>query len=419
LDLSQLEDYEAREKAASERHIKALADGKTTNYPVNRFRKLNYPIARRANHCSLWAQVPLYGSLVVPIYPVRRENFQEIHGFDLKEFPELIDFWKDTGHIQFVLGTTHLQYRELDYLDILLEERPPTMFGEFPHDNIEPKVLERWEAEFRTASQAVFFSDFMETYDDQGFSIDVAYSRLRDMELAYIWLRANGRDEVAQEIIESMAADPLKASAILYFYRAFIVVPAIQPIPMMTNISYDDLRTFRTVGGKVIPAKNVLFPAEIGALLLRKLIPVPDGFESCKALTERFAHADLQSLVQTLSSSISTSDADLARSSVRDVGEALDKIWIASGKVENKIRGVSYGIHYSLSATGFVAGQLMTTGLTGTSMGLLAGLGFHVLDTSLGGLSRGIASKVVKSRQQSSTLAVFDFREKHNLLRST
>ncbi len=280
MDQEELEDYESRERHEFDRYLEELHRGRAVTYPANRFNKLAFPVARRANQCSLWAQIPLYGSLIIPIFPVDKTDFRQIHGFEWNDFPKLVDFWKDTGRIQFVLGGSPLLYRGLDYLDAILKERPPVVWANFPHENFDPKVLTKWRLEFQTAARTAFLPDFLDTFEGGGFRTDAAYSRLHELELAYVWLRANGYDHVAEQIIESMVVEPEKAHAILYFYRATLVLPSIQSMPMITNMSYEDLREFRTIGGALIPTRDVLFPAEIGAFLLRKVTPIPEGFES-------------------------------------------------------------------------------------------------------------------------------------------
>jgi len=415
LKLEQLVEYESREHESFERYLKGVSEGRTDQYPApHRFNKLSYPVANRAHKCSLWAQVPLSGSLVVPIFPVDQNKFEQTHRFDSKDFPKLLDFSKDTGRIQFVLGAPPTQFEKFEYLDVLLEQGPPMAWAHFPFEGIDQRSLIKWRIEFETASNAAFFPDLVETFARDGFTIDTAYSRFSTLEWSYLWLRMNGLDDVADKIIDYMAVDPDKAHKILYFYNSYVVSPAIQTMPMINNLSYNDLRMFKAAGGRMIPTDGVVFPGEIGAFLLRKLTPIPDGFESCKVLAERYQQNDLHGLLQRLSSSISTSDVDLAKSSANEVGEVLDKVWEESGQIGRRIKGVSYGVSFSVSAIGFLAGQLLG-GSAGTILGLLSGLGFHVLDQSSGAISERVGKKAVLWRSKSYTTALFDFRKKYRL----
>ena len=127
MDMEALVDYEQSEEERFSKTKKRIMGGEDlSNWDADRFRRDTLPIAQKAHHAGLWPQVPLFGSLIIPIFPVAKAQFSKAHGFHLFELPRVMDFSRETGRIQFALGAPPTFYAGMEYLDDLLTEfRPP------------------------------------------------------------------------------------------------------------------------------------------------------------------------------------------------------------------------------------------------------------------------------------------------------
>jgi hypothetical protein len=419
MKLEFLLDYERSEEARfSQIKERIMRGDEVSGWDLDRFRKISTPIAEKAHHASLWPQVPLFGSLIVPIFPVSKAKFFETHGFHTYEIPKLIDFSRDTGRIQFSLGASPTLFAGFEYLDdILTEFRPPLQLG-YPIEAIADEAnLRKWGAEFDAATGAEFWPATVDTFGRDGFPSGFAPMRYGTLRTIYAWLRLLDYDEVAERIFEEMTRDVDKAHKILYFYGDYIVGPLTSPFQTVKCISKSDVDMFKAAGGNLVRiGSNIQLPSEIGTFIMRNLTLAPEGLEACMSIIERYESADLYSLFESLKTGVEDSKLDLVKSKSVELDKVLTDLWNDAGKIGSKIKGVSYGLSLGLSAAGYAAGQLMA-GSSGGDLGILAGLGFRLFDESIDTTSSRVSARLTKMLSKSYLSSIFDFRQRYGLSR--
>jgi hypothetical protein len=417
MKLDYLLDYERSEEERFRQVKERIVRGEeVSSWDLERFRKISTPIAEKAHHSGLWPQVPLFGSLIVPIFPVSKAKFFETHGFHAYEIPKLIDFSRETGKIQFSLGASPTLFAGFDYLDdILTEFRPPLQLG-YPIEAIADDArLRKWGAEFDAATGAEFWPATVDTFEKDGFPSGFAPMRYNTLRTNYSWLRCLGYDEVAERIFEEMTRDVDKAHKILYFYGDYIVGPLTSPFQTVKCISKTDVDMFRAAGGDLIRmGRNIQLPSEIGAFIMRNLTLAPEGLEACRSIIEKYESADLYALFESLKSGVEDSKLDLVKSKSAELDQVLTDVWNDASTIGSKIKGVSYGLSLGLSAIGYAAGQLMA-GSSGGDLGMLAGLGFRLLDESIDATSSRVSARLTKMFSKSYLSSIFDFRQRYGL----
>jgi hypothetical protein len=417
LKLRFLQEYEKEDEEAYERFSRRFQEGKSATFPpLSKFRKIGRPIAMRAIDSSIWAQIPLFRSLIVPVYPVSKNDFAEVHGFDVKDLDRLIDLCKDTGRIQLVLASNASNYAGLDYLDDMFSELKPIALRSLPlRYSSGDETVRQWATEFTKLAASDFWQVIGESLLDSGFTRYSVRQRFGDLRAAYVLLNDLGYRKAAGTIRDNIKDYPEIAEQMLYFYNHFLVKALTDPLGTVHCDSLEYLSLMAEVDVEGILAKRKLeFPCEIGTFLTKKLTLFPESFQSCLDVMERYDTEGVSELVGALSNAVLTSSEDITNTKLSALNQVLDNTWKEAKELSLRIKGVSSAISIGLGMIGGLAGE-SAGGAVGGSLGLLAGLGFKVLDDKLELLSEGIAHRLARKTVSKSVSAVFDFQRKHSL----
>ena len=364
----------------------------------------------------MWPQVPLFGSTIVPIFPVPETLFAMVHGFEVAEIPKLVDFCKDTGKIQFSIATRPTLYAGLDYLDPILRELKPPSLEEPPLEEIVGvDLVKDWHASFFAEAKIALWPWIERNIEDNlGMHIQMNV-HAHQLAWTYSWLKALGFESVTQKIDDAIGVDPKEAYEILRMYKQFVTDPVMDPLGAIVCSSLDYItRMQRIKAGLNSEVKATRFPCEVGAFLIKKLTPVPESFEACRVLIDHYAQSDLFSTVEALSRAVNQSDVELVKAKTADLDEIFTDTWRDAASMTRRISGISYGINVCFSALGYAVGSI-TYGNLGGTVGLLAGLGFQVADKSVEGISTKASRKIARIITPSHTCTVFDFRQKYSV----
>ena len=128
-------DYKAREDDEIKKFIQKFREGKIQygdRYPPPDRLKLNEPYTRSIVEKDFWTQIPVYGTTIIILKPVKKEIFEKVHGFDVDDIDRIIDFAKETGRVQFALDFDEdpMCYRKLDFLEPIFvgsDLKPPQL----------------------------------------------------------------------------------------------------------------------------------------------------------------------------------------------------------------------------------------------------------------------------------------------------
>lgn len=413
--LEELEDYDAKEKAVNQSYWDKAASGKIRledNPHAERFHNLKSPVGIKAVNCAPWSQAPLFGSLIIPIFPVRQEKFAEVHGFGVRDLARLIDYSKDTGRIQFTLASNPLDFANLDYFDALLYEiKPPFLTGLVPNtDSIDNKLYSQWNVEFLQSAQISLWPLLRDSYGSHGLTERYARQRLESLRNAYVGLNILGYEKSVKAIFDALVVDSSKAHKMLYLYNALIVKPWMNPMNVSQCFSLEYLKSFDDADKEDKITKITEFPCEVGAFLLDELALVPESFESCKNVIERYRQEDLQKVYEALNKAIQESDVDASRAKSAELATILRNVWDDARKFRGHVEDVSHGVSLGLSVAGNIAGAL-ALGPVGSIAGIFTRLGIRVIDDGIESLSE----KALGITRKSQVLVIYDFQKKHNL----
>lgn len=409
-----LEDYEQKEHSEYEKFRKKVLEGKFDSkkerYPPNeRFHKLKEPVAEAYAFESIWPQVPLFGSLIIPIFPRDKEHFQEIHGFEANDIERLVDFAKDTGKIQFALRAYPTAYIGLDFLEPIFTELRPPLPVVYPfEDVIEKKEIKKYTIEFYTLAGFGLLDYIKGAYLQLGE--EYTKKRIDDYLRDYILLKSLGYDDIVDNIEEAMVCDLSEALGMYAAFGNLITEPKVKLLRATEVYSREYILELFQIGRGMEKfeqeIRGIMFSYDIGKFLMSKLAYMPEGYHACVKLIDSYKQEDLYKVAEALDKGIKEERKDEVYEKKNEFEAILDKVW-EDGRVEMRKEGIKYGIPISLGIIGTLLG--------GPATGILAGLGFSVPDRIIGINTERISEKIAKIITPNHCVAIYDFKKKYEI----
>ena len=407
-----LEDYEKKELERIRKFLKRLEEGKVSlgeiYPPKNRFIKLKEPIAFNPPGAPVWSVVPFYGSTIITLVPRSdKSKFDEFHnvigiGFTSRDIDKMIDLVKETGRIQFVISSRPTLYKNLEFLEPLFTELNPPMIPDISLAIIGERRYKEYFIEFDTLAQ-FGFKQFISHITDAGLGEEYIHKRIADYAFDYIALKFLGYDELVEEMGYSMITDIPRASKLFTVFGNMIAIPSFNSLKGICNIRQEELTAAYELG-KPYGIEPRAIPCEIGRFILRKLVRYPENLNGCWEIIQYYDDNELYKVLNALNEGIKEKRIDIIKDKRIDLNEILDTIWNETAKIKRNadIARVAIGLLGCLSAS-----------LSGT--GVLAGLGFAVIDKIVGLKLDSVGEKFAKFFSPNYLVTIYDFKKKNNI----
>lgn len=240
-------DYQERETELIRDFYKKVLEGRfgpNDSYPPSdRFVKLKSPVATSAPFESIWPQIPLFGSLVICLQPCREDLFFSNFGFEIEDIDRLVDFAKDTGKIQFALGSPATTFQGLDYLDPIFKELNPPGMAPIPLDTLTSRdKIKKYMIEFYTIAEINFKKTIYEFASFQSASLETMNKIMEDYLFDYIVLKSLGYEKVIEKIEEYMLYEPDEAAKLFNIYAYYIIDPKTNTFKAINNYGLEEFR---------------------------------------------------------------------------------------------------------------------------------------------------------------------------------
>jgi len=309
---------------------------------------------------SVWAQIPLGGTLILGLEPIPKDDFEKIYHVKATEIPELVDFIKDTGKLQIVLNLTPSFYAGLDYLELVFDELKPPYDGGFPVQAfLTPEEQKEYYIEYITIGNVAYFNFLRKFLSRLGYPptppgllLEVLTSGFR----TYAYLKALHYNDLVAEWQDRMIEDPASALHLEYLYKYYIADPFSDSVCKLVNHSFRGLREMQELPlYRRMDWKKIRVPVEIGQFLMKdKLAHYPESLDACKELIAHYENTDLIEMATALNQGISDADPDLVTTSKDDLCQILDELW-ETKSLKRRIKGLRYGVPISIAAIGPIA----------------------------------------------------------------
>ena len=421
MDKSWLQDYGANEEEAYQRFLKSLVAeklGPNDIYPRrDRFVKLQNPVST-AHHEHIWAQLPFYGSSIVPLMcRPREDDFLKLYGFDsIRDLDRLVDLAKATGRVQFILSSNAVNYAGLDYLDTIFKElKPPAVFPLPVEYNSPKKERYNFMAEFLTIANIKFLPAANAYWQSQSLPPGVITELEARLCRIYLKLRVFGYNDLAEKLLNLIMDDPVgDAIGLANLLSDLITAPmdnllllTYKPIQSKSKeylVSDLNIMSKHGVQSSTSKAANMTMPYDIGKLLMGKLTYLPEGYDACLAVMDKYRQSDLSKLLDAVHQGCIQNNADIVIEKGKELETVFDNLW-----KDSKRGNIAEGIHYGVMAEVGVVGALATAPIAGIG-GILAMLGFEVADKKL-----ELSEQAARLKQSSHMVVISDFKKKYSI----
>jgi len=389
MDSDFLEEYERREIEAFNKN----------NNVAERLEKLKSPIFNIVEPCgSIWGQVAFSGTVIFPLHPLPQQVFEKGHNISIKEFPDLIQFVKDTKKIQFVLTDLPTNYKEFEYLEPLLTELEPPLYTQTGGKD---KRLQ--DLTIESTDEINFLIPFSPKWTFLSHSISGNYI-ITDYIRDYTMLRYQGFNDIADVFIDNFLADPEFAQ--LYIQTAYdlLVHPIIDPFKANPSFSIETLQRANQLGiqSKISQQKSLL--PEVGSFLMKKCTHYPSSLHACKNIIGEYEDYDLYSVYSALNDAVNDRKDSEIISKNCELQDILDNVWNDT-RIKSYSTGYYYGINIACGMIGYCLG--------GGAPGFFTALGLKTLDSSKSRYIDKISESISKRAAPPYLASVYDFKNKY------
>jgi len=405
-----LEDYEKKEMEKVSKFLKRLEEGKADEMypPKNRFIKLKEPIAYPGRF-SVWGVVPFYGSTIIFLDAMSdRKKFDEYCnkvlklGFTSRDIDEMVDLVRNTGRIQFTLKFAPTFYKNLEFLEPLFRELEPPILPNTLSTLIGEKYKE-YCTEFDTLASFGFYEGIWSFCEYLGLDESYFTEIAKKYIFGYAALKFLGYEELVEEIGYLMITNPSEANKWFTLFGSMIAIPSLTYPKGIFNFSKEELTEVYELG-KDYGIKPQAIPYEIGKFILEKLVRYPETIDGCWEIIQHYDDNELYKVLNALNEGVKKRKIDIIEEKRDNMAEILDNVWTETDKIKLKadVARLSIGLVGGLSAN-----------LSG--IGILAGLGFSVIDKIVGLKLDSIGEKIAKFFSPNYLVTIYDFKKKYNI----
>ncbi len=417
-------DYSAKEREEIARLSKSSMDPfEMKAYYTQRYPKLREPIAWSAICESIWPQIPLFGTLLIPVAPYSEGDFSKYHGFDASDVDRLADFAKDTGRVAFVLNGDPEEYAGLDFLDPVLDLKPRKWYGVIHKEEFSASDLVRYRDAlieydtlcririYPTANRRNLDPRYMRKY---GPAVDITKTAWEKFADTYAALELLGYRDLKEFIRDRLVYDEFGELAdVTNLCVQLILEPTFDIFGAIHNVSHEQL-AMKTPDGMALLVSQAPSPnlAEIGKFLMEKLAPYPTSYEACRAMCDKFSETDLYGVSTSLLQAVKSEEYSDILSNGKKLGDILDKLWEEADSIGSKTGFIRGGITIGIAVLGTVA-----AGPIGAVGGLLAALGYNIGEKMLELRTDSTSERIAKAVSPSYVVNVFDFKSRYGLVK--
>lgn len=408
MDFDYLDDYHEKEREQYNAFIKSTPQDqllKKEYPPKNRFPKIHdfFTYATTGFNESIWAQAPYTGSLLVPLIPTRdSHDFEKIYNISISQIPEIVEFVKETGKVQFYLEGSPRDYENLDYLDPIFSDlNPPVLFTNEPY--LKDPEITKAKVEFHDLMKCVDFKGYVKRLFP---GLDPVTKRdLFDHFLkSFVRMRFYKFNTIADSFIDTVSVNPDYAFSLLRLSNQLLTEPLSKPLKGSHNYSTNEIYEFKQViyGENTKFLKKFQYPCEIGTFLSSKIINYPDSFSACKSMVFQYDEKELKTVFNAISTGIQEKRPNQVFDNIQELNQILDEIWKETELIQRQKKIIKGELSVMFGLVGF--GISLETGL-------LAALGLITASSTTNFMDE-LTELITKRSLKAHLSTIYDFEGK-------
>lgn len=369
---------------------------------------------------KIWSQIPLAGTLLIPLPAFHKEHVLNACGFDVRDIPDLIRLAKGTGRVRFGLADSPEYYENIDHFDDIFEEFKPPELLYMPYEvysSTDRMTICKFEEEFEALANVSYYASWAKFANNNSVQQNEILSLMQHRKDTFVFMKILDIEEV-NNISNLLVTDPLQADILLSAYE-YLIEPIFDPLKASKNYSLSEIRNYHLNSlASTMPSSYFQqipnlhsFPIEIGRFITKKTVLYPSSYSGCNDIIQHYEQNELYKVLEALDNAIKTQKGDQIPNHISELNEIMDNSWENANKVLRQREGVHYGVSVGIGCAGILASSL--TGVDAASfMGLLAAFGFHGVDTALSKVEMPISNKLSRLVINPHLATIYDFKQK-------
>ena len=363
-----LEDYNASEGEEINKFVRKLREGKIRygdRYPPPKRLKLNELYTKSVAGEKIFSIIPLHGTVVIPLRPVKKYLFEKVHGFDIDDIDRLIESAKTTGRIQFVLDFDEnpIDYRHLDLLEPIFTDpdlRPPKLIHIPLNAILSDEEIKKAYNEIEHLLENPRSQKFIRGYIEKKYSNgsvhtqkDVKDGIIRDM----IRLKHTGYEDLIRDFIQGLTSiDTTKITFLLDSIHDlfFFTHDPLRGIRSCKRENLFELFRLFSFGRKF--SEGIEFPYEVGRFLNRELpLIYAKNMDGAIEISDKYELYDLRKVMNALNEAIENEKVDMINEKSGEISTIFENVWSEADKLRNKVNNFAkYGVSMGIAGLGSV-----------------------------------------------------------------
>jgi hypothetical protein len=372
---------------------------------------------------KIWSQIPLAGTLLIPLPAFHKERVLNACGFDVSDIPDLIRLAKDTGRVRFGLADSPEYYENMEHFDDIFKEFKPPELLYMPYgasSSTDLMTFRKFEEEFEALANVSYYASWAKFANNNSVQQNEISSLMQHRKDTYVYMKILDIEEEVNDISNLLVTDPLQADILLSAYE-YLIEPIFDPLKASKNYSFSEIRNYHLNSlASTIPSSSAQqipnlhsFPVEIGHFITKKTVLYPSSYSGCNDIIQHYEQNELYKVFEALDTAIKTQKGDQIPNHISELNEIMDNSWKEANKVPRLREGVQYGISVGIGCAGIFASSL--TGVDMSSMmGLLGSFGFHAVDKALSKVEMSISDKLSRLVINPHLATIYDFKQKLN-----
>ena len=374
----------------------------------------------RLDNEKIWSQIPLAGTLLIPLSAYDKDHVLNGCGFDVSDIPNLITLAKETGRVRFGLADLPEYFENLEHFEPIFKELSPPELIYMPDEALstDPQTIHNFRKEFEDLAKVNYYKSLKRHIENNAFSQNDFLSIIHHRKDTFVYMKILGIEEV-DNISKLMITEPPHADTLLAAYE-YLVEPIFDPLKASKNFSLSEIQQYdlNSLASKMPSSSqqspNVRsFPVEIGRFIMQKITLNPSSYYACIDVIQHYEQNEFYKAFEALDKAIKTKKQDEVPTHISKLNEIMNNVWKGADKVKLVGEGVKDGISVVIGGVGAFASSLI--GVEPTMEGLLASLGFKAMDRALSRVEMPIGDRLSRLFNNEYLVNIYDFKQRHNL----
>lgn len=377
----------------------------------------------RLDKQKIWSQIPLAGTLLIPLSAYNKNDLLMGCGFDANDIPNLIRLANEEGRVRFGLADPPEYFENLDHFDDIFTQLKPPELLYMPDETLstDPQTIHKFRNEFEDLANVKYYDSLKRQIASRGsFLLNDFFSITHHRKDTFVYMKILGIEEEVDNISKLMITDPPHADTLLAAYE-YLIAPMFDPLKASKNYSLSEIQEYdlNSLRSKIFSSSSQQnpdvnsFQVEIGRFIMKQIALNPSTYNACIEVIQHYEQNELYKVFEALDKAIKDKKQGEVTKHISELNEIMNKCWKDADKLKVVHEGIKDGISVVIgTVTGFASSSI---GAEATLAAILASIGVRLWDKALSRIEEPIAGRVTRLMSNQYLANVYDFKHRHNL----